>query len=136
MLFGLFSSIWHTLRLLLLIICFSLQIVNMPDIVSLMHIFSITLLSDLGRLVCFTFNVTFTQIRDKTLQNQTFLPQCCVRSERSRVKVYRTRQCNQTWSAITHKVHLTTGHLVKLKTRHLCHTYSLGHITPCKSYWL
>lgn len=47
-----------------------------------------------------------------------------------------TRRCNQTKPAITHKVDLTTGHLVNLKTRHLHCTYSLGNITPIKCDWL
>lgn len=50
--------------------------------------------------------------------------------------VHRSRQCNQTESAITQKVDLTTGHLVKLKTRHLHCTYSLGNITPIDCDWL
>lgn len=50
--------------------------------------------------------------------------------------MHRSRQCNQTESAITQKVDLTTGHLVKLKTRHLHCTYSLGNITPIDCDWL
>ena len=41
------------------------------------------------------------------------------RSEQQCQGVLCFRQCNQTESAITQKVDLTTGHLVKLKTRHL-----------------
>lgn len=62
---------------------FQFAFVRMPDIVSFMHTFDISLLSDLDRVVCedlgIACNETFTQLRDKTLQNQTFLPQCCVR---------------------------------------------------------
>lgn len=47
-----------------------------------------------------------------------------------------SKQCNQTEAAITPKVDLTTGHLVKLKTRHLDCTYSLGNITPIDGDWL
>ncbi|KAE8300197.1 hypothetical protein D5F01_LYC00333 [Larimichthys crocea] len=50
--------------------------------------------------------------------------------------VHCSRQCNQAESAITQKVDLTTGHLVKLKTRHLHCTYSLGNITPISCDWL
>lgn len=50
--------------------------------------------------------------------------------------VHCSRQCNQTEPAITQKVDLTTGHLLKLKTRHLHCTYSLGNITPIGSDWL
>lgn len=49
--------------------------------------------------------------------------------------VHRSKQCNQTESAITPKVDLTTGHLVKPKTRHLDCTYSLGNITPIVCDW-
>lgn len=47
-----------------------------------------------------------------------------------------SKQCNQAESAITQKVDLTTGHLVKLKTRHLHCTYSLGDITSIDCDWL
>lgn len=50
--------------------------------------------------------------------------------------VRRSRRCNQTQSAITQKVDLTTGHLLKLKTRHLHCTYSLGNMTPINCDWL
>lgn len=47
-----------------------------------------------------------------------------------------SRQCNQAKCAITHRVDLTSGHLVKLKTRHLCCTRSLLSITPSAADWL
>lgn len=47
-----------------------------------------------------------------------------------------SRQCNQAKCAITHRVDLTSGHLVKLKTRHLCRTRSLLSITPSAPDWL
>lgn len=56
-----------------------------------------------------------------------------MRSRQSEGVLY-SRQCNQTESAITQKVDLTTGHLVKLKTRHLYCTYSLGYCTYSLGY--
>lgn len=66
------------------------------------------------------------------------MPQCgnCQTRNKQSEGVHCSRQCNQAKSAITHKVDLTTGHLVKLKTRHLHCTYSLGNITPIKYDWL
>lgn len=46
-----------------------------------------------------------------------------------------SRQCNQAKCAITHRVDLTSGHLVKLKTRHLRRTRSLPSITPVAPDW-
>lgn len=78
---------------------------------------------------------------DTILQFQAFMHQCCscytgrMNSKQSE-GVRCSRQCNQAESAITQKVDLTTGHLVKLKTRHLHCTYSLGNITPINCDWL
>lgn len=47
-----------------------------------------------------------------------------------------SRQCNLTESAIIQKVDLTTGHLVKLETRHLCCTYLFSNITATHCDWL
>lgn len=72
------------------------------------------------------------------MQIQIFMLQrCnCQMSNKQREGVHYSRQCNQTKSVITHKLDLTTGHLVKLKTRRLQCTYSLGNITTIKCDWL
>lgn len=66
------------------------------------------------------------------------MPQChkCQMSDKQSEGAHCSRQCNQTKSVITHKLDLTTGHFVKLKTRHLRCTYSLGVITTIKCDWL
>lgn len=45
-------------------------------------------------------------------------------------------QCNHLQSAITQKVDLTTGHLVKLETRHPNCTHSLSNVTHGDCHWL
>lgn len=70
------------------------------------------------------------------LQVETLIPQCRRRTSRVNVCTRCSRQCNQAKCAITHKVDLTTGHLAKLKTRHLHQTHSLRSITPIRPDWL
>lgn len=83
------------------------------------------------------FDIALTQLINQMLRAETLIPQCRRRtSERVNVCTRCSRQCNQAKCAITHKVDLTTGHLAKLKTRHLLRTRSLRSITPIRPDWL
>lgn len=84
---------------------------------------------------------SFYTSQSTKLQFQAFMHQCCScytgrMNSKQREGVHYSRQCNQAEAAITQKVDLTTGHLVKLKTRHLHCTYSLANITPINCDWL
>lgn len=82
------------------------------------------------------FDIALTQLINQMLQVETLIPQCRRRTSRVNVCTCCSRQCNQAKCAITHKVDLTTGHLAKLKTRHLHRTHSLRSITPIRPDWL
>lgn len=73
------------------------------------------------------------------MQTQPLIPQCGWTKTNGTGALCATRcsrQCNQAKCAITHRVDLTSGHLAKLKTRHLCRTRSLLSITPSAPDWL
>lgn len=85
------------------------------------------------------FDIELAQLINETVQTQPLIPQCGLTETNGAGVMCASRcsrQCNQAKCAITHRVDLTSGHFVKLKTRHLCRTRSLLSITPSAPDWL
>lgn len=85
------------------------------------------------------FDISLPRLINQTVRAQPLIPRCgwtATSGAGGTCATRCSRQCNQAKCAITHRVDLTSGHLVKLKTRHLCRTRSLQSITPIAPDWL
>lgn len=85
------------------------------------------------------FDISLARLINQTVRAQPLSPRCGWTATSGAGETCATRcsrQCNQAKCAITHRVDLTSGHLVKLKTRHLRRTRSLPSITPIAPDWL